>query len=87
MTFQKWWDSEPRDGDWFLPVIAQAAWDAAVDDEITRLRDQLHLAEVARAAQVEGLAQAAAGWRERANQLEAEVARLTQIIDQAWGEA
>ena len=44
--------------------------------EIERLRAQLHLAEVVRAAQVEGLTQGAAGWRERANQLEAEVAGL-----------
>jgi hypothetical protein len=42
--------------------------------EITRLRDQLHLAEVARAAQVEGLTQSAAGWRERSEELAAQVA-------------
>ena len=55
-----------------------AAVTAAKDAEIERLRDQLHLAEVVRAAQVEGLTQGAAGWRERANQLEAEVAGLRE---------
>lgn len=53
-----------------------------------KLRDQLHLAEVVRAAQVEGLVQGVAGWRERANQLEAQVAALTAERDEAraaWG--
>ena len=49
-------------------------------NEITRLRDQLHLAEVARAAQVDGLAQGAAGWRERSEQLAAEVAVLREAL-------
>lgn len=49
--------------------------------EIERLREQLHLAEVAGAAQVEGLTQGAAGWRERANQLETEVAKMREYLD------
>lgn len=36
MTFQEWWDSEERDSDYFLPVIAEAAWDAAVAAERER---------------------------------------------------
>jgi len=48
--------------------------------EIDRLREQLHLAEVARAAQVDGLAQGAAGWRERSEQLAAEVAGLREAL-------
>jgi hypothetical protein len=33
MNFQEWWESEERDADYFLPVIAEAAWDAAVAAE------------------------------------------------------
>lgn len=51
-----------------------------MEQEAERLRDQLHLAEVARAAQVEGLAQGAAGWRERSEQLAAEVAGLREAL-------
>lgn len=36
MTFKEWWDSEERDEDWFLPIITQAAWDAAVVSERER---------------------------------------------------
>lgn len=64
---------------------------SVLGDEVAGLRNQLHLAEVARAAQVEGLTQGAAGWRERANQLEAEVAGLREdsaryhyLRDVAW---
>ena len=60
--------------------IQCSAADAA---EITRLREHLHLAEVARAAQVDGLAQAAAGWRERSEQLAAEVAGLREALLQS----
>lgn len=48
------------------------------DATIDCLREKLELAEVVRASQVEGLTQGAAGWRERANQLEAEVAGLRE---------
>ena len=44
------------------------------------LREQLALAESVRAAQVAGLTEGAEKLRE-------EVARLTKIIDDAWGEA
>ena len=59
---------------------ARVQFSGADAAEIKRLRDQLHLAEVVRAAQVEGLVQAAAGWRERANQLEAQVAGLRKAL-------
>lgn len=26
MTFEEWWKSEERDFDWYLPIIAKAAW-------------------------------------------------------------
>ncbi len=49
-------------------------------DEVLALREQLALAETVRAAQVAGLVEGAEKLRE-------EVARLTKIIDDAWGEA
>jgi predicted nucleic acid-binding Zn-ribbon protein len=48
--------------------------------QIDALREQLALAESVRAAQVAGLVEGAEKLRE-------EVARLTKIIDDAWGEA
>ncbi len=26
MNFEEWWESEERDYDWYLPIIAKAAW-------------------------------------------------------------
>jgi len=60
---------------------------AALTAENARLTDQLHLAEVVRASQVEGLVAGAAGWRERANQLEAERDRLREELERALVDA
>jgi hypothetical protein len=51
-----------------------------MEQEVERLREQLALAKSVRAAQVAGLVEGAEKLRE-------EVARLTKIIDDAWGEA
>jgi uncharacterized coiled-coil DUF342 family protein len=48
--------------------------------EITRLREQLHLAEVARAAQVEGLTQGAGILRDERDALRAGVAGLREAL-------
>jgi len=58
-------------------AVEQAAKNA---DEVLALREQLALADSVRAAQVAGLVEGAEKLRE-------EVARLTKIIDDAWGEA
>jgi DNA repair exonuclease SbcCD ATPase subunit len=58
-------------------AVEQAAKNA---DEVLALREQLALAESVRAAQVAGLT-------EGAEKLRKEVARLTKIIDDAWGDA
>jgi hypothetical protein len=36
MTFEEWWASEERDRDWYLPLIAEAAWNAATAAERER---------------------------------------------------
>lgn len=78
------WKAEQKAAETLIPLITAITVEAMKGDdkdaEITRLRDQLHLAEVARAAQVEGAVQVAAGWRERANQLEAQVAGLRKAL-------
>lgn len=51
-----------------------------MSDIIERLRDQLHLAEVARAAQVEGLTQGAGILRDERDALRAEVAGLREAL-------
>lgn len=78
------WKAEQKAAETLIPLITAITVEAMKGDdkdaEITRLRDQLHLAEVARAAQVEGAVQVAAGWHERANQLEAQVAGLRKAL-------
>ncbi len=38
MSFKKWWESEERDADWYLPIIAKAAWNAGAKDEREKWR-------------------------------------------------
>ena len=59
-------------------AVAYAAAVSAAEN--ARLQEQLALAETVRASQVAGLTEGAEKLRE-------EVARLTKIIDDAWGEA
>ena len=61
----------------YLDAVEQAAANA---DEVLRLREQLHLAEVARAAQVDGLAQGAGILRDERDALRAEVAGLREAL-------
>lgn len=35
-AFEEWWSSEKRDSDWYLPIIAWVAWQAATAAERER---------------------------------------------------
>ena len=47
MNFKTWWESEERDADWYLPILAESAWNAALASGYTADARLVELLEAA----------------------------------------